>query len=497
MANTPVHQIFIIPTQIGNTEVFDGILKPTPMAPDDRDTINSQKISYLLELMGRSRLARESSEADDSDYEDIPDNPDITANMAIMLQQSALVPDTYQSATTKVQESTETSIRAIYDELVNEAKMSRVITNDPFERNLHLSYVSTQLTTPFNLGFFVLDANHSWMLYWLVNSHNIILESPPLDASIADGISRKINTLIVDDGAKGIAGGAHQLGHIASTYAAILVLVSAKDYVTLSRIRHNLYKWLLTLKRDNGSFVMHQGGESDTRSTYCALVIASLLNVMTEELTTGVLAWLNSCQTYEGGFAGTPNAEAHGGYTFCAFASYYLLLGEDKSPKQFGEEVALNIDLNSLVRWSAMRQFQIEGGFSGRSNKLVDACYSFWVGALFPLLESVINVESLFNRDALKTYILNCAQNSTNGGFRDKPGKSVDFYHTNYTLAGLSISEYYISLLDPKFNSMDALAYSFAAVPVNVDHVNTNAINPVFCLPLGVAEDCKLHFSKI
>lgn len=466
------------------------------MDPDDRDTINSQKISYLLELMGKSKIAPDASEVDDSDYEDVPDNPDITANMTIMLQESALVPDKYQSATTKVQESTETTIKAIYDELVNESKVSKMIINDSFEKNLHLSYVSTQLTNPLNLGFFVLDANHSWMLYWLSNSHGVILESPPLDPSITDGIRRKINTLIVDDGANGIAGGAHQLGHIASTYAAVLALVSAKDYVTLSRIRHNLYKWLLTLKRHNGSFIMHQGGESDTRSTYCALVIASLLNVMTDELTTGVLPWLNSCQTYEGGFAGTPNAEAHGGYTFCAFASYYLLLGKDKTSKQFGEEVAINIDVNSLVRWSTMRQFQIEGGFSGRSNKLVDACYSFWVGALFPLLESVTSVESLFNRDALKTYILNCAQNTTSGGFRDKPGKSVDFYHTNYTLAGLSISEYYISLSGSKFNSIDSYAYSFAAVPVNLDDVNTNAVNPVFCLPLGLAEDCKLHFSK-
>ncbi len=27
--------------------------------------------------------------------------------------------------------------------------------------------------------------------------------------------------------------------------------------------------------------------------------------------------WLLRCQTYEGGFGGTPGMEAHGGYTFC------------------------------------------------------------------------------------------------------------------------------------------------------------------------------------
>lgn len=39
--------------------------------------------------------------------------------------------------------------------------------------------------------------------------------------------------------------------------------------------------------------------------------------------------WANGtrcrCQTYEGGFGGVPNAEAHGGYTFCAVATLHLL----------------------------------------------------------------------------------------------------------------------------------------------------------------------------
>jgi len=30
-----------------------------------------------------------------------------------------------------------------------------------------------------------------------------------------------------------------------------------------------------------------------------------------------------------------------------------------------------------------------EGGFQGRTNKLVDGCYSFWVGALLPLIQAI------------------------------------------------------------------------------------------------------------
>lgn len=31
-----------------------------------------------------------------------------------------------------------------------------------------------------------------------------------------------------------------------------------------------------------------------------------------------------------------------------------------------------------------------EGGFQGRTNKLVDGCYSFWQGGAFPLLHSLL-----------------------------------------------------------------------------------------------------------
>lgn len=33
---------------------------------------------------------------------------------------------------------------------------------------------------------------------------------------------------------------------------------------------------------------------------------------------------------------------------------------------------------------------KLEGGFQGRTNKLVDGCYSFWQGGAFPLLYSLL-----------------------------------------------------------------------------------------------------------
>ena len=93
------------------------------------------------------------------------------------------------------------------------------------------------------------------------------------------------------------------------------------------------------------------------------------------------------------------------------------------------------LDVYILISWLSARQYAPEGGFAGRTNKLVDGCYSHWVGGCWPLLEAVINgpqpneglensfdSKSLFSRDGLIRYILSCCQ-AENGGLRDKPLK--------------------------------------------------------------------------
>lgn len=94
------------------------------------------------------------------------------------------------------------------------------------------------------------------------------------------------------------------------------------------------------------------------------------------------------------------------------------------------------MDVPGLVSWLSARQYAPEGGFSGRTNKLVDGCYSHWVGSCWPLLQSALNgkqsaaapklpsVGSFCNREGLTRYILSCCQNKK-GGLRDKPGKYV------------------------------------------------------------------------
>lgn len=62
-------------------------------------------------------------------------------------------------------------------------------------------------------------------------------------------------------------------------------------------------------------------------------------------------------------------------YTFCGLAAA-LLAGD-----------ASLLRLPALAAWLVARQGAVEGGFQGRTNKLVDGCYAFWQGATAGLLQ--------------------------------------------------------------------------------------------------------------
>lgn len=189
---------------------------------------------------------------------------------------------------------------------------------------------------------------------------------------------------------------------------------------------------------------IHFNGEMDIRGVYCSLVTADVLGILEDNkgLTDNVGDFLIGCQTYEGGFCCSPYGEAHGGYTFCALASFYLL-------SKIGDESYKRINFEALAEWLTNRQLSSLGGFNGRINKLIDSCYSFWVGACFELIDilsqmdgSSANVEGeyIFNQQALQGYIILCCQQGQ-GGLKDKPTKYPDIYHTCYSLSGMSISQ--------------------------------------------------------
>ena len=226
-------------------------------------------------------------------------------------------------------------------------------------------------------GYECLDASRPWLVYWIVHSIELLGELDSISEDDKSAIVKFLGNCQDPDG--GYAGGPSQVAHLAPTYAAVntLVIIGTEEAYNVTN-REKLVAWLDKLRNEDGSFTMHVDGEVDIRGVYCALSAARLLNVYSESLFRNTDQWLLRCQTYEGGFGGVPGMEAHGGYSFCGLAALILL----------GKERLCNLD--NLLLWAASRQMRCEGGFQGRTNKLVDGCYSFWQGGMFPLLHNML-----------------------------------------------------------------------------------------------------------
>ncbi|KAH0612420.1 uncharacterized protein H6S33_010472 [Morchella sextelata] len=341
---------------------------------------------------------------------------------------------------------------------------------DPFpilDRENHIAFLESGLTSKLPDYMVAYDASRAWLVYWCLSG----LAS--LGVDLAKYRTRVMDTLRpLQNESGGFGGGNGQMSHITATYAAVLALclVSSRATTTpgddkekeeggeneaeespLDLIdRRAMLKYLHSVKvPETGGFRVAINGESDVRGCYCALVIITLLGLPTSGgLVRGTREYLSRCQTFEGGFGATPEGnEAHGGYAFCALAAL-CMLGEPR------EVLTTSLDMDRLIAWLSARQYAPEGGLSGRTNKLVDGCYSTWVGGCWPLVEAACNgpqkpdelvagvVGSLWSREGLARYILACCQNMK-GGMRDKPNKAPDFYHTCYVLLGLSSAQHY------------------------------------------------------
>ena len=202
-----------------------------------------------------------------------------------------------------------------------------------------------------------------------------------------------------------------------------------------------MWHWLGRLKQSSGGFQICEGGEEDTRGTYCALVIISLLSLPLDlppdaparaagyqTFNDGLGEYVSRCQTYEGGISGTPGNEAHGAYVFCALGTLCLLGDPQETFQQF-------LDVDALLFWLSSRQHAPEGGIAGRTNKLVDGCYSHWIGGCWPMVQAALRGASLpsdytgqppdsdlYSAEGLARYIICCCQ-AYPGGLRDKPSK--------------------------------------------------------------------------
>jgi protein farnesyltransferase subunit beta len=370
-----------------------------------------------------------------------------------------------------------------------------------------------------NLGrlpapFVALDASRPWMFYWVLAGLSFLGEE--IETKYKQRLIESLQPL--QNKAGGFGSGHGQLSHIASTYASLLALacVDGLDMVD----RKSMWHFLGSIKHSNGGFSMAVGAEQDVRGAYCAMTAIVLLNLPLElppdaparatglqAFTDGLGEWVGRCQTYEGGIAGAPTNEAHGAYAFCALACLSLLDAPSISIPKY-------LDVPALISWLAGSQTSPEGGFQGRTNKLVDACYSHWSGSCWALLHAALGGSSslgIWNREAQIRYLLCCCQETgKRGGMRDKPSARADAYHTCYSLSGLSAAQHHYtydrdgSTVDTSTGRLTA-AFNWHANSATTEEKQAwgydqgdlvNFVHPVFVLPMDVVGPLKMKFQS-
>lgn len=267
------------------------------------------------------------------------------------------------------------------------------------------------------------------------------------------------------------------------------------------------------------------GGEEDVRGAYCASVIISLLNIPLDlpaesparaaghsGFFSGLGDWIGQCQTYEGGISAKPSVEAHGAYAFCALGCLSIIDSPHRS-------IPRHLDLPRLISWLSSRQYAPEGGFSGRTNKLVDGCYSHWVGGCWPLIEASISgpqegfaaeaatpateAGSLFSRNGLIRYILCCCQDlSKRGGMRDKPSKNSDAYHSCYVLSGLSSAQHKWTMKSARLDATVLGSDEWVVTPylegqqIFSEDDRLATTHPVYVIPQHKADDIRDYLAN-
>ncbi|KAI9016429.1 terpenoid cyclases/protein prenyltransferase alpha-alpha toroid [Phycomyces nitens] len=417
------------------------------------------------------------------------------------LAQLRIKDDGLPSETSISQKSTEDSILECYADYAPNNPQRKPLESVNLERDDHVPFLKGGLEklSKWMVG---LDASKPWMVYWILHSLTLMEES--LSQDIIDRAISSFSKWQSPTG--GFGGGSDQLAHLATTYGSInaLAIIGTKEAYDLID-RKTLYEFLLRMKQPDGSFTMHEGGEIDIRGSYCALSVAALTNLFTPELTENCIEFICRSQTYEGGIGPYPGKEAHNGYTFCGLAAMELLGGMSR----------LNMD--KMLKWCSGRQMELEGGFQGRTNKLVDGCYSFWGAGDFPILskeleskQTVTNeagIDYLFDREALQEYILICCQ-SDYGGLVDKPGKGPDYYHTCYCLSGLSTCQHLVRYdtkaarqisargIDAGRGGISSLLWTVSNECVVVGNVENllAPTHPVHNIPMGKARAIVHHF---
>jgi len=333
----------------------------------------------------------------------------------------------------------------------------------PFYRSSHLRYIrrlASKLDSPSSYEGAVTEHLRMSGIYWTYTALSLLVS--PSEANIILGVvpsSTGVRCSIVDwvlkcfdEKSGGFGGNIGHDGHLLYTLSALQILVIA-DYDLNQLAVENIVSFIVSLQQDDGSFAGDHWGEIDTRFSYCALSVLSLLSSVSGGLNCIYLdkavEYIASCQNLDGGFGSMKGAESHAGQVFCCVGALSIAKALD---------VIRHPDL--LGWWLAERQCD-SGGLNGRPEKQADVCYSWWILSVLSIMDRL----DWISEDKLSGFIAK-AQDPDDGGIADRPEDMPDIFHTFFGIAGLSL----LRKLPDSYRSID----------------------PVYALPVDVVQRCGL-----
>ena len=224
-------------------------------------------------------------------------------------------------------------------------------------------------------------------------------------------------------------------------FAVQILAMVDEDFAELEKRipsgKMKIARYIAGLQQPSGTFAGDEWGETDTRFLYGALNALSLLNILPHQRpdepplinVTAATDHVKACQNFDGGFGVMPGAESHAGQIFTCLGALSIT-GELDS--FLGEE-----GKDRLGAWLSERQLDDSGGFNGRPMKLVDVCYSWWVGSSLAMIGKM----DWIDKKRLTEFVLRC-QDPEQGGVADRPEDMVDVFHTHFAITGLSLIGY-------------------------------------------------------
>lgn len=239
-----------------------------------------------------------------------------------------------------------------------------------------------------------------------------------------------------DNGGFGAAPG-HD-AHILYTVSAVQILVMVDGFTELEKRvpggKLKIATFVAGLQQTDGTFAGDEWGETDTRFLYGAMNVLSLLGYLPHQRpaepalidVAAAVAHVKACQNFDGGFGVAPGAETHSGQIFTCLAALSIAGELDSYLGETGKD--------RLGAWLSERQLDDTAGLNGRPMKLVDVCYSWWVGSSLAMIGRLHWID----KQKLAAFILRC-QDPLEGGIADRPGDMVDVFHTHFAIAGLSL----------------------------------------------------------